>query len=417
MDRYSYGSDDAAIISAALQDHMARKFKSALAMPPRLKRAGTQAAQKARRKTPVASRRAVRSTAASSAASSAAAAAAAALRWTCETCTLLNDAAAVACAACSAAAPASTVDDASFTRYRPKSTLAQDLGLVAKPAPALTEAEWAAVQTSSTARGDSAVESECAICREPFHAQKQVLLSCTHVFHKVCLQNFERLCCASERSCPICRHRKYQKRMITEGAVQFERAACVAVQCAWRTARARRDLAARREAWLQGGGGDPARRQRWVTEQIAERSARLDAAAAGRQSAVESVLRSISDNLVRTRDVVARVELKATVDWARSAAAARGREESSCPICMGDLGALSGAAQPPLGPTCGPPAASLRRAARAQKAAFARPCSLLSCSHVFHAKCLDAFEAFALDQGSGDCLCPICRQAYLRMPL
>lgn len=36
------------------------------------------------------------------------------------------------------------------------------------------------------------VSAPCPICQDPFEQEDQVLLSCTHVFHKACLKNFER---------------------------------------------------------------------------------------------------------------------------------------------------------------------------------------------------------------------------------
>jgi hypothetical protein len=414
-----------AVVAAALQDHLARRMKSALTMPPRVRRKKPSSSARAKqtRAPGPAAAAAAASNAGASSSPPPTAAEAAYLRWACESCTLLNADAAPSCVACGNRRPPRAVDDVHFTRYAPKLSLAQSLGLVAAPAAPLTKEEWGAVRASSAARGDSAVEASCAICREPFRSHKQVLLSCTHVFHKVCLQNFERLCRASERACPICRHARYQKCMITEGAEQFELASSMRVQRAWRASRARRELGARREKWLRAGGGTLAQRRRWQAETLAASSARLDCAMASEQSSVSALLRTLGGSLARTKHVAARVALQATVDWARVAASARSRDEASCPICMGDLGALAPAAGAP--PTCGPPGASLRRAQqRRQKAVFQRPCSLLSCSHVFHAKCLDAFEEFALTQMSGGdgashngCLCPICRQTYLRMPL
>ena len=52
----------------------------------------------------------------------------------------------------------------------------------------------------------------CAICREPFGVDAQVILSCTHVFHRACLASFERFVGAEKRSCPICRKASYERR-------------------------------------------------------------------------------------------------------------------------------------------------------------------------------------------------------------
>ena len=44
----------------------------------------------------------------------------------------------------------------------------------------------------------------------------QVILSCSHVFHKNCLQAFERF--SGKKTCPMCRVEQYQTRVIYDGA-------------------------------------------------------------------------------------------------------------------------------------------------------------------------------------------------------
>ena len=69
-------------------------------------------------------------------------------------------------------------------------TLAQRYGLVKQPPKLLTEMQWEAVHAQSQAREDST--GECCICREHFGPGEQVLLSCSHSFHRDCLASFER---------------------------------------------------------------------------------------------------------------------------------------------------------------------------------------------------------------------------------
>jgi hypothetical protein len=80
-------------------------------------------------------------------------------------------------------------------------SLAQQLGLVPAPAPKLTSDEWTAVREKAKARGDVEHSEACPICQEEFKTQDQVLLSCSHVFHKICLTNFERF--SGTKVCPI----------------------------------------------------------------------------------------------------------------------------------------------------------------------------------------------------------------------
>lgn len=81
-------------------------------------------------------------------------------------------------------------------------TLAQRHGLVRAPPKLLSEQQWLATQAKSTARQDS--QHECSICCEHFGRGEQVLLSCSHVFHKQCITSFERYVCSSQCSLPGC---------------------------------------------------------------------------------------------------------------------------------------------------------------------------------------------------------------------
>ncbi len=57
-------------------------------------------------------------------------------------------------------------------------------------------------------------ESEGEAARGDTQTQRQtVLLSCTHVFHRVCLEAFEELALAQTKVCPVCRA-GYQKRAL-----------------------------------------------------------------------------------------------------------------------------------------------------------------------------------------------------------
>ena len=84
-------------------------------------------------------------------------------------------------------------------------------------------------------------------------------------------------------------------------------------------------------------------------------------------------------SLAATRAVYAAAE----TDWPAVAAAARGRPDCTCSICLADTHA------------------------------GAKPLTLLPCSHVFHHACVGAFEAFVV--GAAAHLCPVClrRGTYL----
>ncbi|XP_072508206.1 RING finger protein 32 isoform X2 [Notamacropus eugenii] len=114
--------------------------------------------------------------------------------------------------------------------HPPPLTLAQKLGLIEPPPLPLSAEEWAKVKERSIKQGDSM--HPCSICREEFELQSQVLLSCSHVFHKACLQAFEKF--TGKKTCPLCRKQQYQTRVIHDGARLFKIKCATRIQAYWR---------------------------------------------------------------------------------------------------------------------------------------------------------------------------------------
>lgn len=113
---------------------------------------------------------------------------------TCDCCGSANFSAETICASCgyyfnSIAVPA-------------PETFAQRRGLVpvAPVQVALTPFDWSLIENS---RSDP--DSCCPICMEGFRQGHEVLLSCSHIFHRSCLRSFENFIGSGELTCPICR--------------------------------------------------------------------------------------------------------------------------------------------------------------------------------------------------------------------
>ncbi|XP_068160044.1 RING finger protein 32 isoform X2 [Antennarius striatus] len=213
----------------------------------------------------------------------------------------------------------------------PPLTLAQKLGLVASPAGRLTENEWTLVKARSVRQGDSALP--CAICREEFLLQPQVLLSCSHVFHRVCLQAFERF--SRRKCCPMCRKEQYETRVIHDAAHLFRHKCATRIQACWR-------------------GYAVRTRYRNLRKTICPKD--------------KVLRRKFFERKVTQRDV------------------------KDCPICLTAL------RSPGLHTDAGSPNRQHQRRV-----------VLLSCSHLFHQFCLEAFEAFAPESRPS---CPLCRSVY-----
>uniref|UniRef100_A0A2K6EUS9 Ring finger protein 32 n=1 Tax=Propithecus coquereli TaxID=379532 RepID=A0A2K6EUS9_PROCO len=112
----------------------------------------------------------------------------------------------------------------------PPLTLAQKLGLFEPPPLPLSADEWEKVKQRSVLQGDSM--QPCPICKEEFRLHPQVLLSCSHVFHRACLQAFEKF--TNKKTCPLCRKNQYQTRVIHDGAHLFRMQCAARIQAHWR---------------------------------------------------------------------------------------------------------------------------------------------------------------------------------------
>ncbi|XP_041670488.1 RING finger protein 32 isoform X5 [Cheilinus undulatus] len=212
----------------------------------------------------------------------------------------------------------------------PPLTLAQKLGLVASPGERLTEDEWMQVKARSVHQGESA--QPCAICREEFQLQPQVLLSCSHVFHQACLQAFERF--SRKMCCPLCRKEQYETRLIHDAARLFRHQCATRIQACWRGYVARKRYKTLRKSICPK---DKQLRRRFFEAKVIQRDVR------------------------------------------------------DCPICLTAL--------------C---SSSLLPEACTSTHGH-RPTVLLSCSHLYHQLCLEAFEAFTVENRPS---CPLCRSLY-----
>nr|XP_014432159.2 RING finger protein 32 isoform X3 [Pelodiscus sinensis] len=218
----------------------------------------------------------------------------------------------------------------------PQLTLAQKLGLIEPPPLPLTTEEWDKVKQRSIKQGDSV--QPCAICREEFALQPQVLLSCSHVFHRECLKAFEKF--AGKKTCPLCRKKQYQTRVIHDGARLFKIKCITRIQACWRGYIVRK--------WYKN-------LRKTVPPQDSKLRKKFFEAKAFRQ------------------------------------------EIFDCPICI-----------MPLCHITHPPNVFSENSNNCNNQCL-RQTVLLSCSHMFHRTCLQAFEEFSLGE---KVVCPLCRSCY-----
>ncbi|XP_034561946.1 RING finger protein 32 isoform X2 [Notolabrus celidotus] len=254
----------------------------------------------------------------------------------------------------------------------PPLTLAQKLGLVASPAGRLTEDEWMQVKARSVQQGQSA--QPCAICREEFHLQPQA---------------FERF--SGRKCCPMCRKEQYETRVIHDAAQLFRHQCATRIQASWRGYATRKKYQNLRKTICPE---DKRLRRKFFEAKLQELN---DSFVRYCHTDTEAFLSDINRSLSSSRRVFQQLERKnipepLECDWDQIQSQVIQRGVWDCPICLTAL--------------CSP---GLPAEAGTSNHAHHRHTVLLSCSHLFHQLCLEAFETFTLESRPS---CPLCRSAY-----
>ncbi|KAH1176678.1 hypothetical protein KIL84_010380, partial [Mauremys mutica] len=271
----------------------------------------------------------------------------------------------------------------------PQLTLAQKLGLVEPPSLPLTAEEWDKVKQRSVKQGDSV--QPCAICREEFALQPQVLLSCSHVFHKACLKAFEKF--AGKKTCPLCRKKQYQTRVIHDGARLFKIKCITRIQACWRGYIVRKWYKNLRKTVPPQ---DSKLRKKFFEAKFQEISDRL---LSSYDTNIDEFFSEIDSSIAASRNVLQQLEEKfapliSETEWEKIQMQAFRQEIFDCPICI-----------MPLRHITHPPSVFSENSNNR----YSRQTVLLSCSHMFHQTCLQAFEEFSLGERL---VCPLCRSCY-----
>ncbi|KAI9105867.1 hypothetical protein DFS34DRAFT_33254 [Phlyctochytrium arcticum] len=289
----------------------------------------------------------------------------------------------------------------------PSLTLAQRLGILPRPPSRLSDHGWNVAKTLSKERDDS--NHPCPICQEPFRTEEQVLLSCSHVFHRSCIQSYERY--VHKKICPLCRQANYEKRLIFEGLTQHKKDSAVKIQKTWRMYYARKKYRVYRR---EHPPSDPKLLTHWHMDKLESYNSLLEQQVKSESLALDKFLRDLDMEVEQSRCTIrgdsagtsdeTLLQLKSLRhDWDKIFARAsdEGRLEDDCAICITPLWADR------------PIAASSVADKIPRRKVPARALTLLSCSHLYHAKCLQCLEKF--DNNIHTHVCPICRATYERI--
>ncbi|XP_006816105.1 RING finger protein 32-like [Saccoglossus kowalevskii] len=268
-------------------------------------------------------------------------------------------------------------------------SLAQKLGIVESPEQPLSDDQWKKAKEKSNRRDDS--KQPCVICKEDFGLVQQVLLSCSHVFHRNCLQAFERF--TGKKTCPMCRKETYQTRVIYEGAREHRQKSAVLIQAYWRGYVVRSWYTELRKTVPPK---DPKLRKKFYEKKLQSITDRI---LNSYDTRVDDFLSEIDRSVAASRDVFRHFEESSMRDitddeWQVIQLKAVQRGHTECPICIMPLESTG---------LC---------TVSSQTTSHIRKTILLSCSHVYHLTCLNAFEELSLGEKK---VCPVCRSGYQKL--
>ena len=360
----------------------------------------------------------------------------------CASCRAMNHSAGPVCTSCGYF----LMSAAGFAVPFAKETLAQRRGLVpATPdlcIPAITPLEWTIMEKDLQKRKDAF----CPICMEAFNQGREVLLSCSHMFHYACLQAFEKFMARDARTCPICRSGNYQKKLTHVGSHAFQKLCVVRVQRLYRGYCARKVYRIELKSFYKlGAGAGSAARRRFFEKELSLLGNRIaketDARMRGLNSVVQGIDRTLNDG--RELDLLfdamlqqrqdSQMEIRANARlipggsgaWAEEALpTGNDDEENEYALHVGeDIEDSESIAseQPPS--VCLTDIEWMRLIVAAQARGLGecaicmapnkgfRHICLLSCSHLFHTQCIVNFEKFVA--GSKNTGCPVCRSAFI----
>lgn len=192
------------------------------------------------------------------------------------------------CVQCGYGVPARPADNGS-------SSLAQRRGLIpAVPVPpkpgldVMKPLDWYLMEKAISTKPDPDIC--CPICMEKFSRSEEVLLSCGHIFHKVCLRSFENFV-KGELSCPICRTKNYQKKLTVLGYAALERKSAAKIQALCRGFLARQQFKLKLRRLYRSGRGSESLRAKYFQTELSSVASRMDKSISDRASKVDTMMR------------------------------------------------------------------------------------------------------------------------------
>ncbi|KAJ3064208.1 RING finger protein 32 [Podochytrium sp. JEL0797] len=278
------------------------------------------------------------------------------------------------------------------------------MGIVGAPPQLLSKHEWSVVKEKSRST-HATFRTDCAICCEPFAALTQVILSCSHSFHKACIKSYEKH--TNSKRCPLCRTVGYETLETTEAAAVFYNDAAIKIQSVWRMWILRKKYLRHR---AENEPTHPLLKRKFHLDKLCVLNRTLDRQMETENSEIEHVMREMEESLQVSRDAFEKFStiFDEPQDWEEVLDKIYKRRanplEESCSICLCEL-------IPPLTNEKNVIAAAADSGNMGTRKKPKR-IAMLSCGHLLHEKCISNFERFNGAHVSH--VCPICRFAYER---
>ncbi|XP_065904743.1 RING finger protein 32-like [Dysidea avara] len=290
----------------------------------------------------------------------------------------------------------------------PPLSLAQRIGLVEAPKGLLTESDWKLIKQKSQSREDS--NQPCVICKEDFLLREQVLLSCSHVFHRACIKAFEQF--SGKKCCPLCRTEHYQTRVIYTGANLHRIRAATRIQACWKAYVVRKRY---RELRKDCVPNEPILRKKFYEQKLSDVTDQLVQQCSSSAESADRLLSSIDDSLNLSRALMSSLDHNlqplASLNedgWYKVLNKAIQRNITDCPICLMPL-------KPSSVPLHHQHVQFTSFILQPTKELTTRTIELLSCAHLFHTPCILSMEEFSNHTITN--ICPVCRTPYIKQTL
>ena len=212
----------------------------------------------------------------------------------------------------------------------------------------------------------------CSICHEKLGRDDVALTSCYHIFHYNCLIAFRELSIPTKQKCPKCKS-KYTFEVINMEKV-FQNASAIKIQKVVRGFLLRRKL----EFILPQ---DSSMYNKIMSRKTKENNTKLIDVVENQSDAVDAILTSINQELEWSRSLMKAIEIKEkVVDWDSIRKEIKTKGLGTCSICLREI--------------------------------KENECTITSCKHCFHTKCLNQWTHYCSRNEKLQNTCPVCRSFY-----